>query len=200
MGVTEKSVDTFREPMQERRAWEKLLPWLGAVVLAAGIIAAIVRFVPSTNGNTGSAAPPQSSAPRAQQTPKKVPLSSDARQVAGTFILTAVHRKNLDKAWKISGPEIRQDLTYKQWLTGNIPVVPYLEPTSVTPMKIDISQKNYALVEVAMIPKDKAHASQNTELFWLELKRVGKGSNAHWLVWSWTPDSPPATPANPSGG
>lgn len=200
MSVQDKSVDAFREPLPERKRWEKLLPWFAAVVLAAGVIAAIVKFVPSSNGNTAASTVPQATVPQAPATPKKVPLSDSARKVAGTFVLTAVRRKNLDQAWKISGPEIRQDLTYKQWLTGNIPVVPYLEPTAVTPMKIDISQKNYALVEVAMVPKDKAHAKESTELFWLELKRVGTGSNAHWLVWSWTPDLPPATPSNPSGG
>jgi hypothetical protein len=65
-------------------------------------------------------------------------------------------------------------------------------------MKVDFSYKNYALVEVAMVPKSRANAS--TELFWLELKQVGKGSKAHWLVWSWTPNLPPAIPVNPGGG
>jgi hypothetical protein len=37
------------------------------------------------------------------------------------------------------------------------------------------------------------------ETFWLELKRVGSGPNARWLVWSWVPRAAPPIPANPVG-
>jgi len=190
-------MSVLRESMPRRKLWEKSLPWLAAVLLAAGVIALIVKLVPSTNGQT-SVTPTKHPTIVSTKPPKTVKLSNDARQVAGRFILTAVKRKNLSVAWKLSGPQIRQDLTYKQWLTGNIPVVPYLTPTEVTPLKIDFSYKNHALVEVAMIPKKGAKG--DTELFWLELKKVGTGPKAHWLVWSWTPDLPPAIPAQPGGG
>ncbi len=189
-------MDAFREPLPTRRRWEKLLPWFAALVLAAGVIAAIVRFVPSTSGTTDSSRTENPTKVSAAPS-KTVPLAPEARRVAGRFILTAVARKNLDEGWKLSGPQIRQGMSHKEWMTGNIPVVPYLTPISVTPMKIDYSLKNEALVEVALVPK-KGHKG-STDLFWLELKRVGKGSKAHWLVWSWVPRFAPAIPANPVG-
>jgi len=196
LAVERKNMSVFRQPLPERKLWEKAFPWVSALVLAAGLIALIVKLVPGTSGTT-DAGRTEHPTIVPSKAPKSVPLSSEARHVAGRFVLTAVKREHLDEAWKLSGPQIRQDLTYKEWLTGNIPVVPYLEPMSVTPMKVDYSYKNEALVEVALVPK--ANAAATTELFWLELKRVGKGSKAHWLVWSWVPNLPPATPINPGG-
>ena len=182
--------------MRERKRWEKWLPWAAAAVLVAGIAAAIVAFVPGTAGNTDKSKTENPT--RVAANPKNVPLSKEARNVAGRFILTAVRREHLGEAWKLSGPLIRQDLTYKEWLTGNIPVVPYTAPISITPMKVDYSWPNHALVEVAMVPK-KGVKNADTELYWLELRRVGKGENKHWLVWSWVPRWAPPIRANPNG-
>src|SRR4029079_3439501 len=151
MAVPEKNMDTFRQSLPTRKRWEKLLPWFAALVLAAGVVAAIVRFVPSTNGTTDSGKT-ENPTRVSTKTPNTVPLSKEARDVAGRFILTAVRRQHLDEAWKLSGPEIRQDLYYKEGLSGNIPVVPFTAPISVTPMKVDYSFANHALVEVALIP------------------------------------------------
>ncbi len=197
MSVQEENMDAFREPVPERKLWEKALPWVAALVLAAGVIAAIVKFVPSTSG-TADVSPSAGFQPTivSSKPPPSVPLSAAARQIAGRFILTAVQRKHLDEAWKLSGPLIRQDLTYKEWLTGNIAVVPFLLPLKLTPMKVDYSYSNHALLEVALVPKGKQHA----EYFYLELERIGKGAEAHWVVWTWVPNAAPAIPANPTGG
>ncbi len=82
-----------------------------------------------------------------------MPLSKDARVVAGRFVITAVQRKNLAEAWTLVGPAIRQDLTYKEWLSGNIPVVPFTAEISVAPIKVDFSSKDYALLEIILLPK-----------------------------------------------
>jgi hypothetical protein len=190
-------MEAFREPLPERKLWEKALPWVAALVLAAGVIAAIVRFFPSSSGTT-DISPSAGFHPKivSSKAPPSVPLSASARQVAGRFILTAVQRKHLDEAWKLSGPLIRQDLTYKQFLTGNIAVVPFLLPLKLTPMKVDFSYSDRALLEVALVPKGKQHAAY----FYLELRRIGEGAGAHWVVWTWVPNSPPPIPANPVGG
>jgi len=190
-------MDAFREPLPERKRWEKALPWVAALVLAAGVIAAIVKFVPSTGG-TADVSPSAGFHAKvvSSKAPPSVPLSATARRVAGRFILTAVQRKHLDEAWKLSGPLIRQDLTYKQWLTGSIPVVPFLLPLKLTPMKVDYSYSTHALVEVALVPHGKQHA----QYFYLELKRIGDGAGAHWVVWTWVPNAPQPIPANPVGG
>ena len=196
MSVERKNMNVFRQSLPERKLWEKVFPWVSALVLAAGVIVLIIKLVPGTSGASDSSKT-QDPVVVPNKPPKTVPLSNEAREVAGRFVLTAVQRKNLAEAWKLSGPQIRQNLTYKQWLTGNIPVVPYLAPIDITPMKVDYSFKNEALVEIAMVPKKSAKA--DTELFWLELRRVGKGAKAHWLVWSWAPRWAPPIRANPNG-
>ena len=130
---------------------QRWLLWISAAVLAAGVAAVLIAFF----RNTGSSEPQVVSNQPVQTvpaTPKHVKADPAVKEVAGKFILTAVQRQNLDQAWPIVGPGIRQDLTYKQWLTGNIPVVPFLKKIKLAPMKVDISQKNYALLEVVLLP------------------------------------------------
>jgi hypothetical protein len=196
VSVEPKNVNVLREPLPERKLWEKAFPWVSALILAVGVIALIVKLVPGTSG-THDSSKTQNPTP-VRPTPETVKLSTDAREVAGRFILTAVRRKHLDQAWNISGPQLRGGLTYKQWLTGNIPVIPYTAPISITPMKIDYSFANQALLEVALVPKTKSHAE--TELYFLELRRIGKGTQAHWVVWSWVPRLAAPIRANPGGG
>jgi hypothetical protein len=173
---------------------QRWLLWGSGLVLAAGIAAILIVFL----GNTGSSvqAPFSTKPVDVVTTPKRVPLPKEARVVAGRFVLTAVQRKNLAEAWKISGPQIRQGMTYKQWLTGNIPVVPFTDQISLAPMKVDFSSKDYALVEIILLPKD---TKKKSEIFTLEMVRVGKGAARHWVVNSWAPRSHPTIPNNPSG-
>jgi hypothetical protein len=172
------------------------MPWASGLVLLAGIVAVLVTVVPNSNPKR-DLSKTENPVVVSRKAPNKVPLAREARLVAGKFILTAVQREGLAEAWKISGPQIRQDLTYQEWLTGNIPVVPYPAKIKVTPMKVDYSFKNHALLEVALIPVKAAEAK--IEYFWLELKRVNAGQTSRWLVWSWVPRYAPPIPANPVG-
>jgi hypothetical protein len=196
VSVERKNMSVLRESLPERKRWEKVFPWVAALILAAGVIALIIKLVPGTSGTQASS--PTKNPQIVPPTPKTVKLSNAARDVAGRFILTAVRRQHLDEAWKLSGPEIRGGLTYKEWLTGNIPVIPYTAPISITPMKIDYSYPKQALVEIALVPKKKAQAE--TELYFLELRKIGKGTHAHWVVWSWVPRLSAPIRANPNGG
>jgi hypothetical protein len=175
------------------RRVQRWLLRLSGLVLAAGIAAVLIVFL----RNTGSSvqAPFSNKPVDIVKTPKKVPLPKEARVVAGRFVLTAVQRKDLSEAWKLSGPAIRQNLTYKQWLTGNIPVVPFLPEISIAPIKVDLSTKNYALLEIILLPKSK---KVKPVIFTLEMITVGKGKNRHWVVNAWAPRSHPTIPNNPS--
>ena len=176
------------------RRTQRWLLWLSGLVLAAGVAAVLVVFLRNTGSSTQA---PFSNKPvDVVKQPKKVPLPQAARLVAGRFVLTAVQRKNLAEAWTLSGPAIRQELTYKQWLTGNIPVVPFLDQISLAPIKVDLSTKNYALLEIILLPKNRKVRS---EIFTLEMITVGKGKNRHWVVNAWTPRSHPTIPNNPNG-
>jgi len=195
VSVERKNMSVLRESLPERKRWEKVFPWVAALILAAGVIALIIKLVPGTSGTQDSSSTKNPTIVRSQKTVK---LSNSAREVAGRFILTAVRRQHLDEAWKLSGAPIRGGLTYKEWLTGNIPVIPYTAPISITPMKIDYSYPKEALVEIALVPKKKGQAE--TELYFLELKKIGNGTNAHWVVWSWVPRLAAPIRANPGGG
>ena len=106
---------------------QRYLLWVSAFVLAAGIAAVLVVFL----RNTGTPSPQVFSNKPVQKVAKpakNVPLERAQRDLAGKFILTAVQRKRLAEAWNLAGPGIRQGMTYKEWLTGTIPVVPFLDP------------------------------------------------------------------------
>jgi hypothetical protein len=174
---------------------QKYLLWFSAFVLAAGIAAVLVVFL----GNTGHSEPQSFSSEPVQtvaKPSKNITLEKAQRELAGKFILTAVQRKRLQDAWNLVGPGLRQGMTYKEWLKGTIPVVPFLDPIRLAPIKVDISQKNYALIEVIIVPASKNVKSQ---IFTMEMIKVGKGSKSHWVVNSWAPRSAPTIPNNPGG-
>jgi hypothetical protein len=186
-------VESTRPNLKSPRSQRYLL-WLSGLVLAGGIAAVLIVFV----GNTGKSIPQKFTRQPVDtiEKPKKnIPLERAQRELAGRFILTAVQRKHLPEAWNLVGPGIRQGMTYKEWLQGTIPVVPYLDAIKIAPIKVDISDKDYALIEVVILPVAK---SVKPQIFTMEMIRVGKGAKRHWVVNSWAPRSVPTIPNNPS--
>ena len=109
------------------------------------------------------------------------------------FINTAVARKNLAQAWKISGPEIKAGLTHKQWLSGEIPVIPYdIGSVSRAPVSLDWSYPKEVGFTVSLLPKDGS--SEKPQTFNITVKKYGKGASGKWLVDYWAPYSPAAVP------
>ncbi len=152
-------------------------------MLLAGVVAAAIAFLPDRN-----ATPEKVSNEPAQLPAKSVnaALSDDAKAVARRFVQTAVARKHLAEAYDLVGPNLRGDLTRKQWSTGNIPVIPYpIESLRLAPFKIDYAHTTDALLEVALLPKEGS--AVKPQIFFLGLKKVGAGGKAHWIVDSWVP-------------
>jgi hypothetical protein len=191
---------------QARSFWQsprfqQRLFWVALVVFIGGVIAFTVTHFWNTGNDVRTAPSPNAPVKDVSGTSKSVKLPDAAKQVARQFILTAVVRKNLDDAWKLSGPHIRQGMGYKEWLTGNIPVVPYPgDAIDVAPMKIDYSYRNQALLEVALLPKRGYKIKP--QIFFIGLVRVGKPGHKHWVVDSWVPRVSPQVPsgAEHSGG
>jgi len=179
---------TFQSPRNQRR-----LVIAAAIVLVAGIAA----FAVSRLGNTPEAAPvdrsPNAPVKDVSKVPKTVKLEPGARSAAQQFILTAVARKNLKAAYALAGPQIREGQSLKEWLTGNIAVVPYpVGSLKYSTIKIDYSYPDEAALEVAMIPKPGSKVK--SLIFYMDLiKRQG-----HWLVNSWVPRSAPQVPLSPN--
>jgi len=106
-------------PRKQRRFF-----YLSASVLAIGVAAflSLVVFKGTSNAFTDTI----SNKPATLYHPdKKVPLSKEQVALARRFIQTAVERKNLDAAYSFTHPDLRGNLTRKQWDTGNIPVINY---------------------------------------------------------------------------
>jgi len=161
---------------------------VSALVLIAGVVAFTVAYL----GDTGtSQETPLSDAPAQVFTPRKqIPLEKEARRVAGRFILTAVARENLGESYELAHPELRQGLTKRQWLTGNIPVVYYpAKAIETATFKVDESYANEAILEVALLPKESAKVKP--QIFFIGLKKAGN----RWRVNYWVPRAAPAVPS-----
>jgi hypothetical protein len=177
--------------LQSPRAQRRLLV-VAALVLVAGVIAAIVAFT----GNRGDAKPVDRQGvgvTDVSKVPASTKLSAGARKTAQEFILTAVARKNLRRAYEISGPQITQGQSLKEWMSGNIAVVPYpVDELRVATQKIDYSYANSAALQIALVPK--AGAKVKPLIFYMDLIK----KNGKWLVNSWVPRSAPEVPVAPS--
>jgi hypothetical protein len=128
------------------------------------------------------------------------PVPAEARQAAGEFILAAAGREDLKKAWELSHPELRKQCgcTYKQWLTGNIPVQYY--PTGNlegATFGVDESTKRRVVLEVLLSPKPGEEIEPQP--FFIGLKAVGKGAKLKWLVDYWAPIVGIPVPQTPGG-
>jgi hypothetical protein len=159
------------------------LLWGGVAATALVAGALVLALGPDTDPPTErfETAPAQ-----APETLVKVPLHADARRVAVRFIQTAVARKNLDEAWTLVGPNLRGGLTRKRWITGENPVVPYpIDELDVAPYKIDESYSTRALLEVALLPRQGSGV--RAQVFFLELRKLGAGDDARWVVDNWVP-------------
>lgn len=168
-------------------------------MLVAGVAAVLIVFLRDTGDRAAVQSPVSTLPAQTVGTEKNVPLPPAARKVAATFIQTAVKREHLADAWSITGPGIRQSLTYKQWLSGNIPVVPVTDTILGATYKTDYSHPNEVQFEVALIVKpdarSNAQSTGSAKIFFMKVIR--KGSKGKWLVDSWIPRVPVAIPSAP---
>jgi hypothetical protein len=160
--------------------FNRWVPWIAGALLAAGVIVFMVVYF----GNTADPAKETFGGPaKTPQVVKQVPLEQAARETAGRFILTAVARQNLDEAWNLATPNIRSGLTHKQWMTGEIPVVPMGVPIDKAVItKIIYSHQKEAEINIVIAPKVPNKFNVKDQLYVMDLKKVGEGANARWLV------------------
>jgi hypothetical protein len=173
---------------------------VGAAVLVVGIAAYISsRPDPSPATNTETYGRDYE-LPETTQTFTAADLPKGVQKIAGEFILAAAGREDLAKAWKLTHPELRAQCgcTYKQWLTGNIPVQYYpsrdiktaaFEVDDVTPREI--------WLRVLLLPKESSGVKP--QAFDIGLKAVGTGAGKKWLVSYWNAKVGIAVPATPEG-
>jgi hypothetical protein len=181
-------VSVSRTPFWRRESfWRIALPITAALVVI-GAVLVILQLSFGSNGTPNAAAgwgvtyaPPKP--------PKTVKFDPAAQRVATKFVNTAVARKNLDVAYRLSGPGVREGMTLKQFMTGNIAVVPYpvTSKTSAN-MKIDKSYATSAQVELYLTTP-----GYDGRDFFVDLVK----KNGKWLVDGWVPRGTPPIPTDP---
>jgi len=177
----------FRGPFWRRSGfWRIALP-IGAALAVIVALLVILQVTVGSNGSPNAAAGWGVTYPAAKP-PKTVKLDPEAQRVATRFVRTAVARKNLDVAYRISGPGVREGMTLKQFLTGNIAVVPYkiTKKTSAS-MKIDKSYATSAQLELYLVTP--GHPGRD---FFVDMVK----KNGKWYVDGWGPRGTPPIPTD----
>jgi hypothetical protein len=177
---------------------QRVVGWASALLLVAGIVAfATVRL--GGDSSSGPGAPPPEVAERLVAEPKK-PSAKDvpreARVVAGQFILAAAGREDLKKAWRLTHPTLRAQCqcSYKEWLTGNIPVQYYpVDKLDVASFAVEEVTANTVVLHVALLPEQGSKVKPQS--FFIGLKAAGKGGKKRWLVDYWAPYAVVPVPA-----
>ncbi len=161
------------------------------VAAAVAVVAAVLIILQFANGSNGvpNAAAGWGTTYATPKPPKTVKLDQKAQTIATKFVRTAVARKNLEAAYQISGPHVREGMTLKEFLSGNIAVVPY-KITSKTSahMKIDHSYANKAVLELFLVTPGRAGRD-----FYVDMIKV----DGKWFVDGWVPRGTPPIPTDP---
>jgi hypothetical protein len=124
----------------------------------------------------------------AAPTPEEVAASPKLRKLligeTDAFVRTAVRRHNLAASWPLIHPNLKQGLSKQEWLTGNIPVVPF-PAKGIIAWDLDWSYPGDVAADVVLQPVPKSGLYRKT--FTIEFKRVGGAAENRWLVYSWVP-------------
>lgn len=183
--------------------------WGSALVLIAGVVAFVtVRLgsedsPPAANRGTVPSGYASEDLPGVvtQTTPKESDVPRAAREAAGEFVLAAVGREDLPKAWKLADRELKQACacSYKEWLTGDIPVQ-YFPTKGLKGAAFSVNEvgPGRVVLQVLLTPGKNKDGLGPTE-FYIGLRQRG-GKSAPWLVDYWAPVNVIAVPAAPGGG
>lgn len=165
------------------------LPWVAAFVFVAGSVAFLITHFNNTAHPNHPGVRPGKPVD-VSGTPPTVPVDPAARIVAGKFITSAVTRQNLREAWKITEPgsPVRQGFTYKEWLSGDIPVQPFpAKAIAGASYKVQTSHPKELTLNVYVFAKP--HSGVRSQNFLIVLHPHGTGKQKHWLVSYWVPAS-----------
>jgi hypothetical protein len=158
----------------------KALPYLAALVFVAGGVAFLIAYFGNTSNVTHPGTRPGQPVD-ASKNPPTVPVPKGAQAVAGKYVISAMTRQNLPLSWKLTHPSLRAGYTYKQWLTGNIPIQ-FFPPKAfaAASYKVEWSHPNDVLLNVYVFAKPKL--AKLSQAFFIELKPAGTGASKRWLV------------------
>ena len=193
-------MNTIQTALSSAR-FNRFMLWFGVAVLAVGAFALILAFARGSDSTNTNPSPgfhpslPSKSIPLKNANGVTIKtfyqLDPGMRSAIRKFISTAVMRRNLDKGWAATAPALRNGVTHKQWMTGNLPVVPYpVDNLDTVQYYLDYASTKAILVEVGV--SAKASLGIRPASFQLELVPVGHG---RWAVDYWMPRWTPPVPA-----
>jgi hypothetical protein len=180
--------------------------WLGAMVLAAGVVVLVMTQIRGTDSATFG--PEQGFHPTlpAHSTVLKnadgktvrtySQLDPEVRSTIRTFLSTAVARKHLDKSWAVIAPSVKVGYTYKQWKNADaLPVIPYpIADLEKVQYYLDYASTKEILLEVGLASRPELKIRPAS--FLLGLSPVGQSAHKRWLVDYWMPRWTPPLPVN----
>jgi len=185
--------------------FNRLLLWVGVVVLAAGALALVVTLMKSNSGGNAGPSPgfhptlPAKQTPLTNQSGVRIrtfeQLDPQVHSTIQKFIATIVARKNIPASWSIVSPTLKQGYTEAQWdHANNLPVVPYPGvDTHHINYYLDYASTKEILIEVGLSGiQGKAKSRPTT--FQLGLVPVGSGAHTRWLIDYWMPRWTPPLP------
>jgi hypothetical protein len=172
-------MSTLASTLQSRR-FRRTLPWVSGLVLVAGIIAFMVAYF----GNTGKKFQLEPTGPvvTVAKPPPTVPVDPKARRVAGEFLVNAMTRKNLAKAWTLADPSFRSSVTHKEWLAGTLPGVTYFPAKYLVGATFKVDESHPRQVYLSVLVIAKPNSGIRSEDFSIGLKAHGTGKSKRWLV------------------
>jgi len=191
--------------------FNRILFWLGAAVLAAGVVVLIVKLVPGNNGESTAASPnfkPQiQKNPGVARTPAGVPITNfsqvdaSAKLAMRKFILGAVAGKDYAGSWPYIAPAIKKGYTLQTWVHANShPIIPYpvykYDTLSQFHLEYAHPKELYVTVSVSAAPQMK----QRPVVFGIGLIKRGSGAHSKWLVNYWMPRDSVPVPAGDEKG
>jgi hypothetical protein len=165
---------------------------VGAIVLAAGIIAVVQ--VTTDEGPAPTAAPPAVANAKPQPVEPKLmkggTLEGEARRVAQRFVVTTLGRTGLAEAWTLATDDIRRAVTRKQWLAGELPIPPFPVDRLVTSgYDVIESSSTKMLIQVLLVPE--AETGYEALRFDMTLIRETPSPASPWRVSYFLPYAPP---------
>ncbi len=117
----------LRLPQSPRK--RRRLAWAASALGVVLVIALVSALIGNSSGP--KQAPVHPGAPERFQgaTPTRATAAEkrEAARVLTAFASSAIPRRDLETSWRLATPHLRTGTTHAEWLSGNLPVVPYPE-------------------------------------------------------------------------
>jgi hypothetical protein len=189
-------------PRRRRR-----LTRIGLVVVALGAVAGIVIWNPGgldpPKGAEPERVPPTLTRPRGEPYKPLTVTADTRREIDATvdrFVASAVARRNLDTAWELASPEMREGISRGEWERGELPVQPY-PARAIAGVDWELGYVDLDAVIIDVMIQPRRGSGERVQVYSAQLSRADGDDDERWLVDSWIPaatlggDQPRAQPA-----